>query len=171
MNTTIDLPQESIRLLEVIKATEQHKPISISIDDMVKIPKLIKEIKAKEQESESTFAEIQQIELEIQEKQAKIEELKESIDPRIRYLRENPVTQDIKTVNHAIKDEYTGITPESIMEVLRNNPYGLGNAEIAKKLNQTDSSTKGEQNKVYTICKKLESENKIKSENRTWKAV
>ncbi len=164
------LTPEQLSVLDKYKCIVANKPVSLTLEDLDAVKKLSKELKNKEQEYETRFAEVQQIELEIQEKQAKIKELQESIDPRIRYIKESPATQAIKTANHNTSTKYTEITSEAVLKVLKEDlPYGAGNSQIAEKLHIENS--KGVQNKIYSVCKALENEGLVKSENRLWKLV
>ncbi len=164
----IEIPSQDMHCLEVYKnilnGTPQRE--AITLEDLDCVKKLAKELKAPMQEYETTFAEIQQINLEIAERMEKIKSLQESIDPRIRYIKESPVTQAIK--NHNASTKYTEVTSEAVLKVLKEDlPYGGGNSQIAEKLGLENS--KGVQNKIYSVCKALENEGLLKSENRLWK--
>ncbi len=157
-----ELPQESIRLLGIYKFVKENKPVTISIEDMAELPKLAEEITELETQAEPTFQEIETLKNEIHERREKITELYQSIDPKLRYLKGIEATQPTPQVTH----ESNGITKDAILKVLESG--SKGNVDIAKELGLEG---KAAQNKIYSICKTLESDGKVKSVNRKWELV
>lgn len=162
MSDHIDLPNDEIRILGIYKLVKEGKPVAMTLEDIQALPKYIKEIKKAEDSNKEIFEQIDILNNEIKERLDKIHELENTIDPRIKYLKMSPVIQS-KQVNHVVKEEYSTITPEAILEVLKANPKA-GNSLIAEKLNLDNS--KGIQNKIYSVVKKLISDGKV-SEDRT----
>ncbi len=158
----ISLSSEDIRLLGIYKNIAEQKPVSLTLEDMAGLPKLADEIKQLETDAEPTFQEIENLKAEIKERMDKIVELYGQIDPKLRYLRDIEVSHPVQSA--PVQSEGNGITKEKILEVLRSG--AKGNADIAKELGLTGS--KQDQNKIYGLCKTLESEGKIISQNRKW---
>jgi chromosome segregation ATPase len=171
MTRTIDLAPEDKMLLDVYKNIESGKPVSLDFGLMEKLQSLKTEMQEAEEQEKPVIEEIETVESVIREKYLELEELRSRLNAKLAYIKEtqNSVPVAPKTVNHTIKEEYKDITPDAVYKVISDNPYGAGNVLIAKKLGL--EGTIGQQNKIYSIAKKLLAENKIKNENRMWKPL
>ncbi len=165
----INLSPVDIHNLEIYKSIVEGKPVSMSFEDMQAVASLKDEIEQAMENSKPIFEEIEAAKAEIQAAQEKIKQLVDSIDPKVVYLHTFEALQEKPKPVTRTTNGSNPINSESVMEVLKANPYGLGNTELLKKMSlPTDKSN---QNKVYTVCKALESEGKVKSENRQWKIL
>ncbi len=158
--TNIDLPESEIRLLGIYRCVQEGKPVSMSMEDIVALPKLIKEIKKIESSSQEIYDQINTLNAEIKERMDKITELEGSIDPKIKYLH-SPVVQSTKV--HRTTNGDNPINKESVLKVLQDNP-GIGNSEICSKIGVPND--KGNQNRAYTIVKQLQSDNKLTEDRK-----
>ncbi len=169
MNQIEALSPSIIHDLEIYKSIVEGKRINqvLTLEDLTAVKELTEVIPKLEEEAKPVMEEIQQLEIEIQEKQEKIRELESNIDVRLKYLKSIPEPKPTVT---RTSNGNSPINKESVLKVLKEElAYGGGNAAICEKLNVTND--KANQNKVYTIAKQLESEGKVKSENRMWKAL
>lgn len=164
MSNIEDLPQDVIKTLEVYKRIVNNQPVSLTIEDMPKIQALVEELKAVEESSKETFAQIETLKTEILERRQKIQELRANIDPRLLYIKEG---QAIPATPAKTSNEGNGITKEAILKALESG--SKGNAEILKALNLPSDKTG--QNKVYGLCKTLQNEGKVISADRKWQIV
>ncbi len=156
-----DLPESEIRLLGIYKCVQEGKLCQMTMDDIAQLPQLVSELKDAEIQDKSKLDKIEKLETGIQERMIQIQALRSQLNPKLLYLASHETKlQPMKTVtnNHTVKTEYAMITEDAIMQVLKDSP-GLGNSSIAEKLNLDNS--KGIQNKIYSVVKKLQAENKL----------
>ncbi len=165
--TNIELPQSVRMQLDTLKAVVAKQKIELNIEDLTSLKEMSDEIKGLQEASESVFEEIKQLETDIQEKRARIDELYNSLDPKLVYYM-TPITQNPKPATRATNGD-NPINKESVLKVLKENPYGLSNSGICEKLNVTND--KAGQNRAYTIAKQLESEKSVTKSAHLWKVI
>ncbi len=164
--TEINLSPVDIHALELYKNIVSGKPLNqaITLDDLVAVKELTETIPQLEEQYKQTFEEIEAAKAEIEEKKAHLMELEQSIDPKLLYLKSQPIVQP-KTVTRTTNGSDN--LKERILQILKSS-YSLGNSEICEKLGIPND--KSNQNKVYGLAKKLEAEGLIVNEARMWKA-
>ncbi len=169
MNQIEALSPSEIHDLEIYKSIVEGKPLNhaLTLDDIEHVKTLAEELKQAEQEDKAKIEKINKLESIIEEKRIQLETLRSQLNQKLLYLREHPTP--IKPTITRTTNCNNPINKESVIEVLKANPYGLGNAEVCKKLNVAND--KANQNRAYNVMKALESEGKVKSENRLWKAL
>lgn len=171
MNQTEALTPSEIHNLEIYKTIVSGKPLNqaITLEDLVFVKELTETIPKLEEEAKPFFEEIQSTEDLIAEKMQHIQELRQSIDQRLIYLKMNPDTriQPLKSVTNG-KEEYKDINPESITAVLKDVlKYGGSNSQIAKELSL--DNTKNIQNKIYSTCLKMFHSGILDKSGHLWK--
>lgn len=166
--------------LEIYKSIVEGKPLNhaLTLDDIEHVKTLIEELKIAEEQDKPKLEKIDKLESVIEEKQIQLETLRSQLNQKLLYIKQNPtIVKPIKTVNHTTntKPEYSDITEANILDVLKTSlVYGGGNSQIADALHEKGlnvENSKGAQNKIYSICKKLQEQGKITNVNRMWKLV
>lgn len=168
--TDINLPSDEIRIMGIYSLVKEQKPVSISIEDMPKILALTEELHLASIEDAPKLEKIAKLESVMEEKMIQIQALRGQLNQKLLYLSAHPEVK-IKPMSNNASVSLSPINETTVLETLKANPYGLGNADICRKIGHGMTGNKQEQNKAWSVAKQLEAKGLVKSENRMWKIV